>query len=511
MSRSKFVGKMSKLSVILIKFILIITFLQSTSLYGQGFEAALPAVVKKKITTSENLKIDVGAEVSVVSAIKTDLGMNYRIIYDGKAHSISETFIEDLEFKKMSDEKEVWTLIKVKEGYYKDLTLSNLRYDIRKDLEEEILDYLREVEETNAFFQDEYLTDYLNRLLLSIHPMRIGEKRPGSLSIKVLKMSIPNAFSMSNGTVIVTTGLLSTLRNEEELIGVLAHEVAHFVLDHHVKNIIKEEQRIKRAEFWAGFATIVAAAGEVYMNVKHDVYTGGLITLSSAAISYSLVNAIANRVGSIYTAEQEQAAERAAKLVLENRGMRPEAYSSALIRIGGFLYYNGYYAALLGSESQSPFARKIGRIKEDDPNIIEVSRKYDVLVSIVTSYNSLIEYANSHFETAFELTDRNIQLGVATEDDFIVKNMSMRVLYDSHEKNIEALELLERAKVLNINPTIYLYKQEGLTLLRLERKTEAIEAFRRYLNKLEEQNANNAYSTEEIEWTRTMINKSKYL
>lgn len=44
--------------------------------------------------------------------------------------------------------------------------------------------------------------------------------------------TVPNAFALPGGVVVVTTGLLSTLHSEAELVAVLAHEVGHVELSH---------------------------------------------------------------------------------------------------------------------------------------------------------------------------------------------------------------------------------------------------------------------------------------
>lgn len=58
----------------------------------------------------------------------------------------------------------------------------------------------------------------------------------------VLDDSSYNAFAVPGGMVFVTKGLLTKMRNEAELAGVLAHEVAHVVQKHHL-NAIKANAR----------------------------------------------------------------------------------------------------------------------------------------------------------------------------------------------------------------------------------------------------------------------------
>jgi len=53
----------------------------------------------------------------------------------------------------------------------------------------------------------------------------------------VLQSDTVNAFASPGGTILVTNGLLRLCRNEEDLAGVLAHEIAHVTLRHPLKAI----------------------------------------------------------------------------------------------------------------------------------------------------------------------------------------------------------------------------------------------------------------------------------
>jgi tetratricopeptide (TPR) repeat protein len=143
---------------------------------------------------------------------------------------------------------------------------------------------------------------------------------------------------------------------------------------------------------------------------------------------------------------------------------------------------------------------------QTEPNKLN-SLKYDKNISFVNTYNSISEYDLLHPETTLYLTNRNIEAGVGTEDDYLIRAMALRILYDTPEKNQEALDLINKAKSLNIAPKYYIFKQEGLTLLRLGKNKEAVEAFKNYLNNLELEKTDNGYSSDEIDWTKKMIFK----
>lgn len=89
----------------------------------------------------------------------------------------------------------------------------------------------------------------------------------------------------------------------------------------------------------------------------------------------------------------------------------------------------------------------------------------------------------------------------------MLKAMGIRLLYDTPEKNQEALDLINKAKSLNVVPINYLFKQEGITLIRLGKQKEASEAFEAYLKNLELENSKSMDLLEEIDWTKKMIYK----
>lgn len=87
----------------------------------------------------------------------------------------------------------------------------------------------------------------------------------------VLDTASVNAFATPGGYVFVTSGLLARMQNEAELAGVLAHEIAHVVQQHHLKAIRKG------AGISAG-ANILAELGS--RNTRNDAavqhLTGGI-------------------------------------------------------------------------------------------------------------------------------------------------------------------------------------------------------------------------------------------
>ncbi len=61
-----------------------------------------------------------------------------------------------------------------------------------------------------------------------------------SIKVHVLDKDEINAFALPNGHLIVYTGLIKNADNEEELAGVICHEIGHIELNHVMKKLLKE-------------------------------------------------------------------------------------------------------------------------------------------------------------------------------------------------------------------------------------------------------------------------------
>jgi hypothetical protein len=76
--------------------------------------------------------------------------------------------------------------------------------------------------------------DYVNRVGQSLVPAN-SDKRYG---FKITVSPMPDARSLSTGTVYISTGLLSLIDNEAQLAYVLSHEIAHIEKDHWQQDVM---------------------------------------------------------------------------------------------------------------------------------------------------------------------------------------------------------------------------------------------------------------------------------
>lgn len=75
-------------------------------------------------------------------------------------------------------------------------------------------------------------SDYLDHIIEKLAPCA---DLPYEIKAYITPETTPNAFALPGGTIYVTRGMLDTLKNENELVSILGHEMGHFKHKHHLK------------------------------------------------------------------------------------------------------------------------------------------------------------------------------------------------------------------------------------------------------------------------------------
>jgi beta-barrel assembly-enhancing protease len=85
----------------------------------------------------------------------------------------------------------------------------------------------------------------------------------------VVESPLQNAFSCPGGIIFISAGLMQTIRDEAQLAGILAHEVAHVGHKHALKSI-------QRAQFFKGVGKITAATMKGEKGKEFEAMIGNL-------------------------------------------------------------------------------------------------------------------------------------------------------------------------------------------------------------------------------------------
>jgi len=124
-----------------------------------------------------------------------------------------------------------------------------------------------------------YINNIGNRIVATLPP------QPFKYHFYVIKEDAYNAFAGPAGHIFIFSGLIEAMDNEEELAGIIGHEISHVVCRHISKRIERSKKisALSLAGIAAGILLGIAGAGEA----AQAVMVGSQAAGHSAALAYS--------------------------------------------------------------------------------------------------------------------------------------------------------------------------------------------------------------------------------
>ncbi len=153
---------------------------------------------------------------------------------------------------------------------------------------------------------DDKLSSYVTKVGLAI--VSVTGRNDIDYSFGILSDSKINAISAPRGYVFITKGALAQMKDESELAGVLAHEIAHVVKDHGMEAVRNDK----------GIDALLTGAGAATRNPW-------------AQVGANLAN---KWKGVLYNPNQENDADKLAVKYLKDAGYDPTALERFLARTG---------------------------------------------------------------------------------------------------------------------------------------------------------------------------------
>jgi predicted Zn-dependent protease len=132
------------------------------------------------------------------------------------------------------------------------------------------------VEAEFGLIDDEKLANYVRSVGLRL--VRHAPPRPFDYEFKVVDQSAPNAFALPGGKIYISRGLLALVETEDELAGVLGHEITH-AAERHAAGRIDYSSRLNPFSIGLLRAAAIAAYGR---DQERDADRGGQIIASKA-------------------------------------------------------------------------------------------------------------------------------------------------------------------------------------------------------------------------------------
>lgn len=111
--------------------------------------------------------------------------------------------------------------------------------DTKRNLEQKLGDIFTDVfRDSQDEVEDEFVKSTIDSLLSGICTRNDIEK--SDIKVHIFESGEVNAFALPDGHMILNTGLILSAENQEELCGVICHELAHIESGHVMKKLIKE-------------------------------------------------------------------------------------------------------------------------------------------------------------------------------------------------------------------------------------------------------------------------------
>ncbi|WP_260483891.1 M48 family metalloprotease [Sphingomicrobium flavum] len=135
-----------------------------------------------------------------------------------------------------------------------------------------------EIAGSNLLVQDEALNDYLRGLIETVGG-------PAAKDMRIYLARVPefNAMMFPTGFTVFFSGLLLRMRNEAQLAGVVAHESAHFLRKHQIRQWRSVK---KKADIFAVLAMGAGAVGGATGNYMGDILQLGRLATMISIMSY---------------------------------------------------------------------------------------------------------------------------------------------------------------------------------------------------------------------------------
>lgn len=133
------------------------------------------------------------------------------------------------------------------------------------------------------FIDDPLIEDYVDQVgqkLVAVLPTQ-----PFSYQFHVLKADVYNAFAIPAGHIFINSGLLAAMETEDELAGILGHEIAHGV-SRHISDKLERSKRITAATVAGVIAGVFLGAGGS-PEAAQAITSGALAASQSLSLAYS--------------------------------------------------------------------------------------------------------------------------------------------------------------------------------------------------------------------------------
>lgn len=188
--------------------------------------------------------------------------------------------------------------------------------------EEQSREFMIQINTHFEIIHDPVISDYINKLGNKI--LAVVPPQPFQYHFYVIKEDTYNAFAGPGGQIFIYSGLFEALDNEDQLAGIIGHEISHVVC-RHISQQIEQSKKV-------GMGTLAGVAAGVLL---------GAAGAGSAAVGAAAVGSMAAGQSIIlaHSREDEMQADQRGVDFLTKAGYNPAGLLNALNKIRSKQWY----------------------------------------------------------------------------------------------------------------------------------------------------------------------------
>lgn len=302
--------------------------------------------------------------------------------------------------------------------------------------------FLRQLRATTPLHNDTLLREYVESLIyrLSVHSSLVDP----TFSLVMVDDRDVNAFAVPGGVIGVNTGLVLTADSEDELAGVLSHELGHLSQRHFARS-----QEANKYNQWLALGGLIASIAAASAGGSQ----GGNLGLALGASAQSL--AAQNQLR--YSRNYEQEADRIGMQTLTESGYEPRAMSSFFARLDRSTRQLGYIPEFLlthplSSSRLSDLERRVSTAKR---NIKPVTPDFRLMqIRLQMSYSEQLDESI-----------RALEQLLASGDASPVTRFGLVSAYLRQSRVVEALDTLTPLLKADPNRLAYRHAEIAIALI----------------------------------------------
>jgi predicted Zn-dependent protease len=217
---------------------------------------------------------------------------------------------------------------------------------------------------TYPLYRNSRLTEYLNLIGQAIVLHTDKPTTFGGYHFAILDSSEVNAFACPGGMILITRGMISSVKSEDELAAVLAHEIGHVIHRDGIAAI--------QSSRWSEALLVIGSNAAREFGPRD---TAKLVSLFEGSIDDVFKTLVVNGYGR----EQEKAADSAALVYLAAAGYDQQGLTGYLKRLeeGGKGSKGGIFTTHPGTEERLENVRQSAASAEDTASLARRTKRFD--------------------------------------------------------------------------------------------------------------------------------------